>query len=823
MSINMKAAAAELDELRKELPIPYVMEVYGHHPTSEGAGRLHYYNPFREDEHPSFDVFVNKAGEQRWGDFAEGTQGGVIDLIQRFTGESTRDAVVSSRNLYSDFLRGDWNGPVLEAAARAHADPRELHDRLESASERIADVTGPLREARPGIPGDEILTSRWHVRRDGDVLVIPYFDELSACALRFRDTEGNKWFFKGSRMVPYSAPYEGQGKVLLVEGESDAWATDASLGGEYWVVSLPGVGHRPENILGDLLGNLPVFIGFDPDKAGREAAKTYGSYLMSRGNEVFYVPLPGGSDWASLPASIHREVVERGRPILAPPDDFVAGPEGYLIQLASGNTRKVSNFTISPEKVYRSESGAYWYRVQFNPGHETVTLPETAIASQKALQSWANQYRRSWMGGNLDHTKLSALLQYEATFLPEGKHTTRPGLVQSTFVWPGHKIGPDDVVWVDSERVPGLPKMFRPPTQADAEVVEALVKAYSIDVMAPMLGWLALAPLRSKYHRFPILFITGRSGSGKTSLTSSVLRVFTGTEMTTNLTSTTPYGVQTYYALSNAFPVWFDEYRPGANKNALSVLNQLMRDGYTGQPSVRGGMTADLSKVTALQTDSPIIVTGEDVADETSHRERMVRLYLDPKQRGYLGTLEDSQASLLWDYLHFLTGHNAAGRNYVEQPPEVEPYGPTSLNDRQRWNLGIIREGYDLFRVFVEDYYRYFDLPEADWTQVIDGAVEDTATDQVIDILAHLYEQSETQAVWEYDGQVCVSAGKVIECVERVPSLVLPMSSSKALTHYLVANFDGVVDRAYNPVTRKQVRVIRLPLSVVDVDGSMGV
>jgi putative protein kinase ArgK-like GTPase of G3E family len=62
-------------------------------------------------------------------------------------------------------------------------------------------------------------------------------------------------------------------------------------------------------------------------------------------------------------------------------------------------------------------------------------------------------------------------------------------------------------------------------------------------VTDPILAWLALAPLRSLLREFPILAVTGSSGSGKTTLMETMVRNFTGTLITNNLTATTRHSV----------------------------------------------------------------------------------------------------------------------------------------------------------------------------------------------------------------------------------------------------------------------------------------
>lgn len=829
-TLHPKAVLADLDEIRRDLPIAYVMEVFGHQPVAEADGRLHYHNPFRDDENPSFDVFVNDKGVQRWGDFAweGGKQGGVIDLVGLFVkapDNNNKTAIIHSRELYSAFLREPgWKGPVVQPR-KPH--PVPLETRLKDAGPLTKEVWHTVLEGRQGLiqgEGNRKLArfdpADWELQQQETNLVIPYRHPKTReiVGARYRDLQGGKWMASGSKMVPYCQPYAGQGSVLLVEGETDTWACTASFSKTHWVVGIPGVGHRPEKMIDDLFDGLKVYVAFDGDEPGRAASVPWCRYFLDRNLETFFVPVPEDADWAKLPASLHEEVLSRARPVTSAASDLLASPTGYALQMAQ-NTRPVSNFILEPNKVFRSEDGAYWYRVSVFPGGEDAVLPDTALSTPQSLSKWARQHRKAWYGGSTDHSRLAALLQHQAIFLPEGNHVTRPGLFRSTFVWPGHKIGPDDVQWVEGGKISNIEKSFYISSnrKLDSYEIGSLFQAYSLDVITPMLAWLALAPLRSKYERFPILFITGKTGSGKTSLTSRMLHVVTGSHINLNLTSTTPYAAGVYYAASNAFPVWIDEYRPGANPNALNMVNQLIRDGYMGQESVRGGMSSDLTSVTVLKTDSPVIITGEDFASEESHRDRMIKLHLNPVLKGSLTPLEEiGHRNLAWGYLNFLAGSNPLGEVYVANPPKVVPYGPEALTDRQRYNNGILKAGWDLFTTFLMVNHNYHMAPELDLTQVLRDSVESAQIDQVAEVLLYLYENGSREAVWVGEQGCYVRPGAVVQ-LASAPwfPYKLPFSSPRALALYLAEVYQGQNVVTRHPLTRASTRAVKVSKSLL--------
>ena len=154
------------------------------------------------------------------------------------------------------------------------------------------------------------------------------------------------------------------------------------------------------------------------------------------------------------------------------------------------------------------------------------------------------------------------------------------GLHGSAFVWPGGRAGESSLVYSPPQHDVHLEDRLRlPNAEFTALQVSTLRKLHRQDVMDPVLGWLAAAPLRSLLPSFPSLAVTGSSGSGKTTLLSTVLSAFSGADITTNLTSTTKHALASFMACTNAFPVWFDEYRPGARKDTQMALDQLNTHG----------------------------------------------------------------------------------------------------------------------------------------------------------------------------------------------------------------------------------------------------
>jgi hypothetical protein len=177
-----------------------------------------------------------------------------------------------------------------------------------------------------------------------------------------------------------------------------------------------------------------------------------------------------------------------------------------------------------------------------------------------------------------------------------------------------------------------------------------------------------------------------------------------------NLTSSTPYGVESFVDASNGLPVWIDEYRPGARAEAKLRLDQLLRDIFTGQASMKGGISADRLKVREIRTTAPTIVSGEDRFTETSHVDRMVLVRLTKGGQGDLRAL-DRTATAGWGraYLEFLTQTDP--RDHEPDPPVyatpwLDARFDDRLHSRQALTMAVLRYGWLLLEGFVTDYGR---------------------------------------------------------------------------------------------------------------------
>lgn len=151
----------------------------------------------------------------------------------------------------------------------------------------------------------------------------------------------------------------------------------------------------------------------------------------------------------------------------------------------------------------------------------------------------------------------------------------------------------------------------------------------TISILAWTAGCFIKPHLRKAGIKFPHLFLIGEAGSGKsTTLERVVLPVFSSSRVTA-ATQVTQFTLMKESASSNLIPMPLDEFKPSKiDKLKINALYNHFRDSYDGHEGLRG--RADQSVVT-YDLLAPLVVAGEESADEAAIRERSIELLFSKK------------------------------------------------------------------------------------------------------------------------------------------------------------------------------------------------
>lgn len=149
----------------------------------------------------------------------------------------------------------------------------------------------------------------------------------------------------------------------------------------------------------------------------------------------------------------------------------------------------------------------------------------------------------------------------------------------------------------------------------------------------PILAWTAGCFLKDYLNRagkkYPHLFLIGEAGSGKSTTMERVILPVFSTNRVSASTQVTAFTLMKESASSALIPQPLDEFKPSKmDKLRINALYNHFRDSYDGHKGERG--RADQS-VVYYDLRAPLVVAGEESAEETAIRDRGIELLFSKK------------------------------------------------------------------------------------------------------------------------------------------------------------------------------------------------
>ena len=193
----------------------------------------------------------------------------------------------------------------------------------------------------------------------------------------------------------------------------------------------------------------------------------------------------------------------------------------------------------------------------------------------------------------------------------------------------------DDIVQLDNwcEIVTGILDA-EPITAARLADLGKIVFSYNEPAKAiPILAWAAgcfvKEHLRMKRIKYPLLFLIGEAGSGKSTTMERVLLPIFSVTRVSAASQLTKFALMRMSNSSNLPPMFLDEFKPSKmNHVTLDALQNHFRDVYDGHGGSRGRMNLQMQNFDLL---APMVVAGEESAQEAAIRERSVELLFSKK------------------------------------------------------------------------------------------------------------------------------------------------------------------------------------------------
>lgn len=320
--------------------------------------------------------------------------------------------------------------------------------------------------------------------------------------------------------------------------------------------------------------------------------------------------------------------------------------EGRYFRSKGDNVYPITNFIIRPIEMIKTENEAQMTC-------DFLTVRDEVFNMSFMTMDMANQQRfknllssrtisLSWFGSDGDLELFKAFLSEMEWTVKTGvkamgiyEHIGRP--VFASAEGSMEKGGVEVTDLVQLERYvsinSGILRTNPLPPKALRDLGSFIMEYNEPEKTISILSWIAgcfIKPhLRKEGIKFPHLFLIGEAGSGKsTTLERVVLPVFS-TSRVTAATQVTSFTLMKESASSNMVPQPLDEFKPSKiDRLRLNSLYNLFRDSYDGHEGLRG--RADQS-VLSYELLAPLVVAGEESADEAAIRERSIELLFSKK------------------------------------------------------------------------------------------------------------------------------------------------------------------------------------------------
>ena len=828
------AAAGDYDPqtLKATLNLAAVVLDSGTDLDDGGDGRWVGKCPFHDDEHESFAVWQWEDGAGAWAcgcwactpflkRGALSGNGDLFDFLMAKYELSFPKAIelalqFKERSLPDPVAIGTPTGPAPDLGRqleRAKAKQSGLLDQL--LSDRSVPVPATWIREHFGVEDG----------KGGEVL-IPHWDEQGTLVAMKHRQPSDGWVnrtIRGGKLDALYGVWRTRGganrPLVLCEGESDTWTVAYLLDGEpVDVVGLPsGASAGIKESWLEFVAGRRLTLLLDADRAGREGAGRWAVAAIGAGCDTRIACLPDGTDAATAGTEIVKKALYEAWSVVTPESLAIRIEDGRYVRPVApinctacrgkgytgedqdtcvpcdghGKIEKppitLSDFLLNPQRLVIMDDGGVVFECEVPGKQELQQLTDAELASTDKMKRWAAARMLSWKGTSRDISDLLELLKAQSILVPHLRGTDIIGLHNDVFVLPNKSIGASGWGYVPPENDIALGQALQLTEGLwDDQLPRQLVKLHHPQVVTPIIGWIAAAPLRSLVKKFPVLGVTGGSGWGKTTLLETILRAF-GFWCTspTTLTGTTPHALQSYVGSTNAFPIWIDEYRPGARIEAKLALDQIIRDSWDGSSTIKGGMSENRMQIKQLPARAPLVVTGEDSFSETSHSERMVMIPMEKDGRNpkALMTVQGMKVNGFGHaYLEWLLDSMRAG---------TIPAAP-NIPDRKSQGRAVAEWGYELLTQFVHEVCHY-ELPHYDDTLAERAHNEIESTPVIV--------QAIIDAIGLYDGQgqpialadgddVLVKPQALCQWVHKNTDLKLP-GGSKAVGKWLQQSFNA--------------------------------
>ena len=320
--------------------------------------------------------------------------------------------------------------------------------------------------------------------------------------------------------------------------------------------------------------------------------------------------------------------------------------KGQYFRTKGENTYPITNFIFKPIEMIVADEETQLTADLMTVRGETyrLTFMTTDFANQQKFKSILNKrtIALSYLGSDGDLELLKSYVSELEWKVKTGvkalgvyEHDKRSVFVSTDGAVDANETAVEDIVQLEKYRSIESDILTASPLKKEQlqTLGERLMTynepAKTVSILAWIAGCFLKEHLRSQNIKFPHLMLIGEAGSGKSNtLERVIMPVFSRTKVIA-AGQTTAFTLMKDSASSNTIPQALDEFKPSKiERYRLDALYNHFRNSYDGHEGIRG--RADQTTV-SYELLAPLIVAGEESADETAIRERSIELLFSKK------------------------------------------------------------------------------------------------------------------------------------------------------------------------------------------------
>lgn len=258
------------------------------------------------------------------------------------------------------------------------------------------------------------------------------------------------------------------------------------------------------------------------------------------------------------------------------------------------------------------------------------------------------------------------------------------------------------------------------PTGLINEVIPTFYEAKSLldklftfnanEITVPLVGWFVASIYKERIfeitHQFPLLFIFGAAGAGKTQTILNMKRLFClGVDNIKSIADVTNFTLIKSANANNTIPLMLDEYKASTfNHFQVKMVSKLIRAAYNNEVGERGTASQEIK---TYFYRAPIILAGEQTVTEPAARDRIIEVHMNkdlsaPHLKDFK-LLQDLPLGKLGKAL-LTDALSITDEELKERLEACQTAVPESYSDRPRLNQAIVGLGIDLLKKLAKNY-----------------------------------------------------------------------------------------------------------------------